>query len=1047
MQNKGAVKLLAILLTLICLFYLSFTFVARVHEKRADKYAHRPAVNELADRIAGEDELRWKVVYDSLVSFNRRYYLDSIANLNVYNIGLRSYSFQEVKGREINLGLDLQGGMNVTLEVSVIDVVRSMSGYSDDSVFVEAIKLATERQVGSQKDFVDLFYEAFIELDPQGQLASIFSFELKDRIAPNATNPEVLNVIREEANSAISRSYNILRTRIDQFGVSQPNIQRLPQSGRILVELPGIKDPERVRLLLQRTAMLEFWETWDLKEVRTYLDLMNSRLRDVQFTTSEMVTEKPDVQSNDTIPEDGSSLLAEEASMLENVEPTSLLGDDTTNQTSEDLLTTESGDNPLYNYLGLNIDNTGRELDGPVVGRAAARDTARINRLIKEAYQRGILPQNVLLKWTSKPNKLLRFDTKETILELIALKDLSGRRIAPLDGNAIANASQDYDQNGEVVVSMSMNSQGARTWKTLTGQNIGKSVAIILDGMVYSYPTVQSEIPTGQSQISGNFSVEEAIDLANVLKAGKLPAPARIVEEAVVGPSLGKEAVRAGLLSFVIAFILVLIYMVLYYNKAGVIADIALLLNVFFLIGILASLQATLTLPGIAGIVLTLGMAVDANVITFERIREELRQGKGMRLAIHDGYRNALSAILDGNITTFLTGVVLFVFGTGPVKGFATTLMIGILTSLFSAVLISRLIFLRQLDKNKVVTFGNKFTINAFSKIKFDFISKRTRFYYVSAAIILVGIFSLIFQGLNLGVDFSGGRTFIVRFDQNVKTTDISSALATPFESAPEVKTFGPNSQVKISTKHLINEDNVPETDSIMGIALFEGVKDFFVNPITYEEFMTDREDKLYGLMSSQMVGPAIASDIKIAAVQAILFALLIIFIYIAIRFRKWQYGMSGVVAIFHDAMIAISMYSIFYRIMPFNMEVDQAFIAAILTIIGYSINDSVVIFDRIREFIGLHPKTELKTNINNALLSTLGRTINTSGTTFVVLLAIFLFGGEVIRGFAFALLIGVAVGTYSSLFVASPIAYDFIQRQEKRKEAKLRAKGLLRKK
>jgi len=1047
MQNKGAVKLLAILLTLICLFYLSFTFVARVHEKRADKYAHRPAVNELADRIAGEDELRWKVVYDSLVSFNRRYYLDSIANLNVYNIGLRSYSFQEVKGREINLGLDLQGGMNVTLEVSVIDVVRSMSGYSDDSVFVEAIKLATERQVGSQKDFVDLFYEAFIELDPQGQLASIFSFELKDRIAPNATNPEVLNVIREEANSAISRSYNILRTRIDQFGVSQPNIQRLPQSGRILVELPGIKDPERVRLLLQRTAMLEFWETWDLKEVRTYLDLMNSRLRDVQFTTSEMVTEKPDVQSNDTIPEDGSSLLAEEASMLENVEPTSLLGDDTTNQTSEDLLTTESGDNPLYNYLGLNIDNTGRELDGPVVGRAAARDTARINRLIKEAYQRGILPQNVLLKWTSKPNKLLRFDTKETILELIALKDLSGRRIAPLDGNAIANASQDYDQNGEVVVSMSMNSQGARTWKTLTGQNIGKSVAIILDGMVYSYPTVQSEIPTGQSQISGNFSVEEAIDLANVLKAGKLPAPARIVEEAVVGPSLGKEAVRAGLLSFVIAFILVLIYMVLYYNKAGVIADIALLLNVFFLIGILASLQATLTLPGIAGIVLTLGMAVDANVITFERIREELRQGKGMRLAIHDGYRNALSAILDGNITTFLTGVVLFVFGTGPVKGFATTLMIGILTSLFSAVLISRLIFLRQLDKNKVVTFGNKFTINAFSKIKFDFISKRTRFYYVSAAIILVGIFSLIFQGLNLGVDFSGGHTFIVRFDQNVKTTDISSALATPFESAPEVKTFGPNSQVKISTKYLINEDNVPETDSIMGIALFEGVKDFFVNPITYEEFMTDREDKLYGLMSSQMVGPAIASDIKIAAVQAILFALLIIFIYIAIRFRKWQYGMSGVVAIFHDAMIAISMYSIFYRIMPFNMEVDQAFIAAILTIIGYSINDSVVIFDRIREFIGLHPKTELKTNINNALLSTLGRTINTSGTTFVVLLAIFLFGGEVIRGFAFALLIGVAVGTYSSLFVASPIAYDFIQRQEKRKEAKLRAKGLLRKK
>lgn len=1038
MQNKGAVKLLAILLTLICLFYLSFTLVTRVHEKKADSYAHRPAIHQLADKIAQGDELRRKVVYDSLVEVTRKYYLDSIANITVYNIGLRQYTYSEAKGREINLGLDLQGGMNVTLEISVVDVIRSMAGYTTDTVFNQAINMAVEKRTATQSDFVDLFYQSFLEIDPQGQLASIFSFELKEKIPQNATNPEVLKVIREEADAAISRTYNIIRTRIDQFGVAQPNVQRLPQSGRILVELPGIKDPDRVRKLLQRTAMLEFWETYDFTEVSAYIDLMNKRLNDVKFTASEQLAVDISTESDTS------------ASLLEGDQVGSLLDTDETESDIADASLTGTdlpGENALYTYLAPNIDQTGKEVDGPVVGRAAAKDTARINHLIEVAYQRGILPATVLLKWTNKPNKYFRYDTKETILELVALKDRSGKGLPPLDGSAVSNATQDYDQNGEVVVSMSMNSQGARIWKNLTGQNIGKSIAILLDDMVYSYPTVNSEIPTGNSQISGNFVIDEAMDLANVLKAGKLPAPARIVEEAVVGPSLGKEAIRAGLLSFIIAFILVLIYMAVYYNRAGIIADVALLLNVFFLIGILASLQATLTLPGIAGIVLTLGMAVDANVITFERIREELRMGKGMRLAIHDGYRNALSAILDGNITTFLVGVVLFVFGSGPVKGFATTLMIGILTSLFSAVLISRLIFLWQIDKNKNITFGNKYTINAFSKIKFDFISKRVRYYYISGAIITLGIISLVFQGLNLGVDFSGGRTYIVRFDQDVRTTEISSSLTAPFGSVPEVKTFGPSSQVKVSTKFLIDEIEDRSTDSVAAVALYAGVKDFFKTPITFEEFMTEREDKIIGMMSSQMVGPTIADDIKLAAVEAVSFALLIIFLYIAVRFRKWQYGLGGVIAIFHDALIALSMYSIFYKIMPFNMEVDQAFIAAILTIIGYSINDTVVIFDRIREYIGLHPKTDLKENINNALLSTLGRTINASGTTFVVLLSIFIFGGEVIRGFAFALLIGVVVGTYSSLFTASPIAYDFIQIQNRKKERKLREKGLIRKK
>lgn len=1036
MQNKGAVKLLAILLTLICLFYLSFTLVTRVHEKRADSYAHRPAVHQLADKIAQGDEVKSRIVLDSLVEINRKYYLDSIANMDVYNIGLRRYTYSEAKGREINLGLDLQGGMNVTLEISVIDVIRSMAGYTTDTVFNRAIQMAAERRSPSQPDFIDLFYQSFLEIDPDGQLASIFSFELKEKIPQNATNPEVIKVIREEAEAAISRTYNIIRTRIDQFGVAQPNVQRLPQSGRILVELPGIKDPERVRLLLQRTAMLEFWETYDFSEVSTYIDLMNKRLGDVRFSPSEQFV--PDVEPDEDTTR----------SLLDVDQVGSLLGDDDEGDADPGIASPDpTGENPLYNYLAPNFDQTGKEADGPVVGRAAAKDTARINQLIRVAYDRGILPASVLLKWTNKPNKHFRYDTKETILELIALKDRSGKRIPPLDGSAVSNAMQDYDQNGEVVVSMSMNSQGARIWKNLTGQNIGKSIAILLDGMVYSYPTVNQEIPTGNSQISGNFAIDEAMDLANVLKAGKLPAPARIVEEAVVGPSLGQEAIRAGLLSFVIAFFLVLIYMAVYYGRAGLIADFALLINVFFLIGILASLQVTLTLPGIAGIVLTLGMAVDANVITFERIREELRVGKGMRLAIHDGYKNALSAILDGNITTFLTGVVLFIFGTGSVKGFATTLMIGILTSLFSAVLISRLIFLWQLDKNKQVTFGNKYTINAFSNVKFDFITKRKRYYYLSGAIIILGIVSLVAQGLNYGVDFSGGRTYIIRFDNDVRTTEVSSSLAGKFGSPPEVKTFGPNSQVKVSTKYLIDEIEDRSTDSIVATALFEGVKDFFNNPITFSEFMSEREGKIIGLMSSQMVGPTIADDIKLAAVEAITIALLIIFLYVAVRFRKWQYGLGGVIALIHDAMIAISMYSLFYKIMPFNMEVDQPFIAAILTIIGYSVNDSVVIFDRIREYVGLHPKTSLKDNMNNALLSTLSRTINASGTTFVVLLSIFLFGGEVIRGFAFALLIGVVVGTYSSLFTASAIAYDFIQRQNLKRERKLRAKGLLRKK
>lgn len=1050
MQNKGAVRLLAILLALICIFYLSFSVITRIHEKRADTFAHRPAIDQLADNLSKGDELKRKVIYDSLVQRNRKFYLDSISTEEVYKLYIRNYTYLECKEREINLGLDLQGGMNVTLEVSVVDVVRSMAGNTKDSLFNLAIKNTIVRQAQSEGDFVDLFYKSYKEVDPTGDLAAIFSFELSDRIQPGATDQEVLDVLHEETGSAIDRTYNILKTRIDQFGVAQPNIQQLSQRGRILVELPGIKEPDRVKELLERTAKLEFWETWKFSEIWDDFEKINKNLRDVQFSAKELLLKEkssgdlPDADGADTSQSLLSGIvtaddtLQQESSLLD-------IGEEGEDAVSEPLSEGDqyARENPLWRYLTPNIIEEGgqqRIPESPVVGSSRVKDTMFVNLLLKEAERRGLIKPQYFFKWTVKPSKYKNY-TEEKILDLVALKDPRGDRIAPLDGSAVSNASQNVDQNGRVIVNMLMNTDGTRKWANLTRDNVGREVAIVLDNYVYSFPTVNEEIANGSSQISGDFSIKEAQDLANVLKAGKLPAPARIVQDEVVGPSLGREAIRSGLMSFVIAFLLVLFYMIFYYRKAGIIADFALLANVFFLLGVLASIQATLTLPGIAGIVLTLGMAVDANVITFERIKEEIRFGKGVRLAIHDGFKNALSAIIDGNVTTLLTGIVLAIFGTGPVKGFATTLIIGILTSLFSAVLLSRLIFVHLLDKNKKITFGSKLTINAFSKINFDFIKVRKKFYIISLAVIGIGIISLAFNGLNYGVDFSGGRTYVVRFDNNVETTKISKALEEQFGSAPEVKTFGPSSQVKITTKYLI-EDNTRASDSIVDHMIYEGVKGFYRTPVNFEQFNTDSDEQIYGKMSSQKVGPTIADDIKRASVFAITFALIIIFLYIALRFRKWQYGLGGLTALFHDSLIVISLFSIFYTIMPFSMEIDQAFIAAILTIIGYSVNDSVVIFDRIREFVSIHPKTSIKDNINNALNSTLGRTFNTSGTTFLVLFSIFIFGGEVIRGFSFALMVGILVGTYSSLFVASPIAFDFIQRQQAKRDRKAAALG-----
>lgn len=1060
MQNRGAITFFAIAFALVCLYQLSFTIATNRMESKAKDYAVNETAQRQADELAMGDEVLRGYFMDSIARARENYYLDSIANTVIYNIGIDEYTYKECKEREINLGLDLKGGMNVVLEVSVYDIINALSGKSEDPVFVEAMQLAKEKQKSSGKDFVTLFGESFQEVDENARLASIFLYEFKDKgITTNSTNDEVLAVIRNEAEGAIDRSFEILRTRIDRFGVAQPNIQKLAASGRILIELPGIKDPERVRKLLQGTAKLEFWETYNFSDLYQFFDEANAQLR-TEVAREEVLTEGETVDGEDTPIDDDKTIdvpqsetedsgLEELLSGSEDTTGTSLIDqiESDTSVVSDDDLSFEEYEKryPLYAYLMPSyVQDQGQMYPGQVarVGFAAIKDTARINNLLKKV--KDIFPRDMILAWAAKPEP-----NRPDVLDLVALKASARDGSAALGGEVIVDARQDYDQNGRVTVDLQMNSQGAKVWKRLTGESIGRQIAIVLDGYVRSYPNVNDEIPNGRSSISGGgMTVEEAQDLANVLKAGKLPAQARIVEEAVVGPSLGREAVRSGMNSFILAFILVLAYMIVYYNRGGLVANVALITNIFFLFGVLASLGAVLTLPGMAGIVLTLGMAVDANVIIYERIKEEVRAGKGLRLAITDGYKNAYSAIVDGNVTTLLTGIVLYIFGTGPVQGFATTLIIGLLSSLFTAIFISRMIFTTMLNKNMNVNFSNKFTANVLANAKFKFIAMRKKAYIFSGILIIISLGSLFTKGLNFGIDFTGGRTYVIRFDKDVNTENIRQTLTLEFEEmAPEVKTFGPNSQIKVTTKYRIDDDD-PKVDSLIQAKLYNGLKDNYSSAIEYKEFSSDTEgdNKLLGILSSQKIGPTIAYDIRNRAYFAIGFALVIIFIYIAIRFRKWQYGLSGVIALFHDSLITLGMFSLFYGILPFSMEVDQAFIAAILTIIGYSINDSVIIFDRIREYTGLFPKHSLRDNINQGLNSTLARTFNTSGTTIVVLLVIFILGGEVIRGFVFALLIGVMIGTYSSLFTASPIAYDLLggdkqEREVREKEERVAAR------
>ena len=1021
MQNRGAIKAIAIILAIACAYQLSFTFVARNIEKKAARYAEGFPVELQQER--------------------QQSYLDSIKSQKVF----LGFTYKQVKEREINLGLDLKGGMNVMLEISVEDVVRALSNDSQDPIFNAALSQARSEQKNSAEDFITLFSRAYADLSGNAPLALIFNTqELREKITPTSTNEQVIRVLREEAESAIDNSFNVLRSRIDRFGVTQPNIQKIGASGRILVELPGVKEPERVRKLLQGTASLEFWLTYNNTEIFPMLEQANAVVKELQKASDAAAAGEEQQALQDTEVVDVTEITdgqVTEVAVSEESAEQDLLAElenrpDAAAMTGADEAVMDEF--PLFAKLSPALSETGQIMNGPVIGYAKSYDTAAVNSMLNTPQVRMLLPRDVKLMWGVKP-----IDPAETTYELYAIKANTRDGKAPLDGSAVADAKGDFAEQGSAAeVSMTMTPTGAKTWARMTADNIGEFIAIVLDGYVYSAPRVNSEIPNGRSSISGQFTIQEAKDLANVLKSGKLPAPARITQEAVVGPSLGQESINSSMISFVIAFCCVLIYMMLFYNKAGMVASIALVANLFFLFGVLASFGAVLTLPGIAGIVLTMGMAVDANVLIYERVKEELRGGKGLSLAVNEGYKNAMSAIIDSNVTTIITGIVLFVFGNGPVQGFATTLIIGILTSLFTSLFITRLIFTGMLSRGKNIRFSNKWSENFLQNVHVNFLGIRKWAYGVSLLLIVIAAVSLMTRGLNYGVEFSGGRTFVIRFDQVISDNDVRYALDQTFMSDDvegdaayksfEVKQFGSEAQMqkRITTQYKYDDDSQDANTTVERL-MYEALAPLFATPLTFEEFHSTATNP-YGIISADMVGPSVARDITRNSFIAVFIGLFAIGIYIIIRFRRWQWGAGSVIALAHDAFLTIGVFSLFYGILPFSMEVNQSFIAAILTIIGYSINDKVVVFDRIREYMGLYPKRSMFDNINNAINHTLSRTINTSATTFVVLLAIFLFGGEVIRGFVFALMFGIVIGTLSSIFLATPVSYDLMSRKAK---------------
>ncbi|WP_221657425.1 protein translocase subunit SecDF [Bacteroides salyersiae] len=999
MQNKGFVKVFAVLLTLVCVFYLSFSFVTRHYTNKAKE-------------IANGDT---KVEQD---------YLDSLSNEKVW---LGNYTLKQCREMEISLGLDLKGGMNVILEVSIPDVIKALADNKPDENFNQALATAAKQATSSQDDVITLFIKEYHRIAPDAKLSGLFATQqLKDKVNQKSSDAEVEKVLRSEVKAAVENSYNVLRTRIDRFGVVQPNIQSLEdRMGRIMVELPGIKEPERVRKLLQGSANLEFWETYTAKELLPVMQSVDSKLRDVLATTASTTTDSTAVIATEEIVAEATP--AKTISAADSI-AAALKGNQQEASINMEQIKKE---HPLMAILQLNSSG-----QGPIIGYANYKDTAEVNKYLAMREVIAELPKDLRLKWGVAPAD---FDKKGQTFELYAIKSTERNGKAPLEGDVVTDAKDDFDQHGKPSVSMSMNTDGARRWAQLTKQNIGRSIAIVLDNYVYSAPNVSTEITGGNSIITGNFSPEQSKDLANVLKSGKMPAPAHIVQEDIVGPSLGQESINAGIFSFVVALILLMIYMCAMYGFIpGMIANGALVLNFFFTLGILSSFQAALTMSGIAGMVLALGMAVDANVLIYERTKEELRSGKGVKKALADGYSNAFSAIFDSNLTSIITGIILFNFGTGPIRGFATTLIIGILCSFFTAVFITRLVYEHFMNKDKLLnlTFTSGISKNLLVNTHFDFMKGNKRSFMITGIIILVCIASFAIRGLSQSIDFTGGRNYKVQFEQAIEPEQVRELIASKFGDANvSVIAIGTDKKtVRISTNYRIEEEG-NNVDSEIEAYLYETLKPLLTQNISLATFI-DRDNHTGGsIISSQKVGPSIADDIKTSAVWSVVLALIAIGLYILLRFHNIAYSVGSVVALTSDTIMIIGAYSLLWGFVPFSLEIDQTFIGAILTAIGYSINDKVVIFDRVREFFGLYPKRNKRQLFNDSLNTTLARTINTSLSTLIVLLCIFILGGDSIRSFAFAMILGVIIGTLSSLFVASPIAYTMLSKKKETAE------------
>ena len=1004
MRNKGGVVFLTIVISLLCIYYLSFTFVSQGIQKDATEYSRDSNGN--------------------LEYAKRQQYLDSIWRTPVYNLFGVDYTYQDIKETELNLGLDLQGGMHVTLEVSPIDIIKGLSGNNQDAAFLKSLEDAQQAVRGTQLNFVDEFYAAYQRNAGDKSLASIFATAAnRGRISFESSDDAVLDVINTEVESAIDRSFNILRTRIDRFGTSQPNIQRLQGTGRIQVELPGVDNPERVRKLLQGVAKLEFWEVYEMNEVGQTLQAMN----DVYVAQQPAVASSADATEGS--PTEAAS--GDLGDLLSEEEPADAATEGDTTDVASELA---EGETDLDEELNATVSPLFTKMQQGYGLVYDTRDTAQINRILENPDVRSVIPPTMKFLWAVKPIDLQNDLSNSELLELYAIRMSRGGR-APLTGEVITDARQDLDQSTRPSISMQMNAEGAKKWRRMTAENIGKRIAIVLDNYVYSAPMVQGEIPNGNSQITGNFTLEEAKDLANILKAGTLPAPTTIVEDVVIGPTLGKVAQNQGITSILAGLAIVIVFMAIYYSGGGLIAVVALFFNVFFILGILAQLAAALTLPGIAGIVLTIGMSIDANVLIFERIKEELRNGAGLRQAISSGYDKAYSSIIDANVTTLLTGIILYSLGQGPVKGFAVTLIIGIICSFFSAVFITRVIveaLVKKGDESKL-SFSLPFTANLFNNINKNFIGKRKMAYIFSGAFITVGIVAIIVNGLVFGVDFTGGRSYVVSFNDPVVPSEMRAALSNSFDGmGVEVKTFGANNTVKITTSFMINDES-DEADETVRQSLISGLEAY--SGLTYTPDDTNVNASNFAIASSSKVGATIADDIKNSSYQSGLLALIAIFLYILVRFRKWQFSLGAVVALFHDTLFVLSAFAIM-GLFGITYEIDQVFIASMLSIIGYSINDTVVVFDRVRENMALKAGSDKITVFNEALNKTLNRTMITSLTTLIVVLVLFIFGGPSLQGFSFAFIVGILIGTYSSIFIATPIVIDLDQQVEKRTKA-----------